>query len=127
MRVCDSFEAVNRSEAVVEHDNRRQFFRVRAGLRFTFAWDEGFELFRTVDLSASGAFVVQHTVNAQMPRKGQRGQCAFNLESMEIRCEAIVFRTSVNGFAVAFEDLTRAQQDRICGWIFRQQAAPCAS
>lgn len=108
-------------------DNRRQFFRVRAGLRFTFAWDDGFELFRTVDLSASGAFVVQHTVSTQMPKSGQRGQCAFNLESMEIRCEAVVIRTATNGFAVVFDELTRAQEDRICGWIFRQQALRCGS
>ena len=95
---------------------------MRAGLRFTFAWGECFELFRTTDLSASGVYVVTHVVRSPVPAAGMVGQCAFNLESMEIRCEARVIRSSVNGFAAQFVDLRPAQQDRVCGWIFRQQA-----
>lgn len=107
--------------------NRRHYFRVRAGLRFTFAWPDAFELFRTVDLSASGVYVVQHVVRSAMPALNTVGQCAFNLESMEIRCEARVTRLSANGFAAHFVDLAAAQQDRVCGWIFRQQARQRAS
>jgi hypothetical protein len=99
--------------------NRRRFFRVRAGLRFTFAWDGGFELFRTVDVSACGASVLRHVVNGAMPPLGTIGECAFNLESMEIRCAARVVRLFANGFAVDFIDVARAQEDRICGWAFR--------
>lgn len=101
--------------------NRRNFFRVRASLRFTFAWEGGFELFRTVDLSASGASVLKHVPAGAMPALGALGECAFNLESMEIRVAARVVRVSVNGFAVRFEAVPRAQEDRICGWCFRQE------
>lgn len=104
--------------------NRRRFFRVRARLRFTFAWEHGFELFRAVDLSASGAYVMRHVPNSPMPAVGTLGECAFNLESMEIRCEATVVRTATNGFAVKFERVPRAQEDRICGWVFRQETKP---
>lgn len=99
--------------------NRRRFFRVRAALRFTFAWDEGFELFRTTDVSACGASVIQHVHGGEMPTLGTVGECAFNLESMEIRCLAKVVRVYLNGFAVDFIDVARAQEDRICGWAFR--------
>ncbi|MFT3712687.1 MAG: PilZ domain-containing protein [Archangium sp.] len=99
--------------------NRRRFFRVRAGLRFTFAWDGGFELFRTTDVSACGASVLRHVVDSAMPALGTVGECAFNLESMEIRCLAKVVRVQLNGFAVDFIDVERAQEDRICGWAFR--------
>jgi c-di-GMP-binding flagellar brake protein YcgR len=101
--------------------NRRRFFRVRARLRFTFAWEGGFELFRSVDVSACGAYVVQHVPNCPLPLAGQQGECAFNLESMEIRCLATVVRSSANGFAVRFESVSRAHEDRICGWVFRQE------
>lgn len=102
--------------------NRRRFFRVHASLRFTFAWEGGFELFRTVDVSACGAYVVKHVTASAVPPMGTLGECAFNLESMEIRCEAKVVRASANGFAVEFGRVTRAQEDRICGWAFRQSA-----
>jgi hypothetical protein len=39
---------------------------------------------------------------------------------MEIRCLAKVVRVAANGFAVEFNSVTRAQEDRICGWAFRQ-------
>ncbi|MDP2275325.1 MAG: PilZ domain-containing protein [Archangium sp.] len=100
--------------------NRRRFFRVRASLRFTFAWEGGFELFRTVDLSASGAFVIRGD-EAVLPALGVVGECAFNLESMEIRTAARVVRVSADGFGVVFEGLSRAHEDRVCGWIFRQE------
>lgn len=101
--------------------NRRRFFRVRARLRFTFAWEGGFELFRTVDVSACGAYVVQHVANSPLPLAGQTGECAFNLESMEIRCTGTVVRVSANGFAVRFDQVARNHEDRICGWAFRQE------
>ena len=101
--------------------NRRNFFRVRASLRFTFAWEGGFELFRTVDLSACGAYVLKHVPAGAMPTMGALGECAFNLESMEIRLAARVVRVSTNGFAVRFDSVPRAQEDRICGWCFRQE------
>lgn len=101
--------------------NRRNFFRVRASLRFTFAWEGGFELFRTVDVSACGAYVLVHVPAGARPTLGTVGECAFNLESMEIRVAAEVVRVSSNGFAVQFHALPRAQEDRICGWAFRQE------
>lgn len=101
--------------------NRRNFFRVHAALRFTFAWDTGFELFRTIDVSASGASVARHVVDSALPSRGTVGECAFNLESMEIRCAATVVRVSPQGFAVRFEALPRVMEDRICGWAFRQE------
>jgi hypothetical protein len=101
--------------------NRRNFFRVRASLRFTFAWEGGFELFRTVDLSACGAFVMVHVPAGAVPTLGTEGECAFNLESMEIRVPATVVRVASNGFAVRFGELRLAHEDRICGWVFRQE------
>ncbi|MFO0595151.1 MAG: PilZ domain-containing protein [Myxococcaceae bacterium] len=100
--------------------NRRRFFRVRAALRFTFSWEGGFELFRTVDVSACGASVLRHVPNSPLPKLGSVGECAFNLESMEIRCAAKVVRVMSNGFAVDFEAVPVHQEDRICGWAFRQ-------
>jgi hypothetical protein len=102
--------------------NSRGFFRVQAKLRFTFAWDGGFELFRTVDISASGAYVLRHIPASPMPSFGAIGECAFNLESKEIRCEAQVVRAASNGFAVRFLRLSAANEDRICAWIFRQES-----
>ncbi len=101
--------------------NRRGFFRVRASLRFTFAWDGGFELYRTLNLSASGAYALCPTPQSPIPALGTQGECAFNLESMEIRAPATVVRHFTNGFGVEFAGLTRAQEDRICGWVFRQE------
>jgi c-di-GMP-binding flagellar brake protein YcgR len=101
--------------------NRRRYFRVRAGLRFTFAWEQGFELFRTVDLSASGAYVERHVPASPMPERGVLGECAFNLQSMEIRCVATVVRATADGFAVRFVELPLRMEDRICGWVFRQE------
>ena len=100
--------------------NRRRFFRVHAALRFTFSWEGGFELFRTVDVSACGAYVLRHVPKSPLPPLGAEGEAAFNLESMEIRCAAKVVRVSTNGFAVEFGTVSRAQEDRICGWAFRQ-------
>lgn len=102
-------------------ENRRSFFRVRASLRFTFAWEGGFELFRTADVSACGASVVVALPTGALPPVGTEGECAFNLESMEIRVTARVVRASARGFAVRFDPLPRAQEDRICGWAFRQE------
>ncbi|MFZ5440263.1 MAG: PilZ domain-containing protein [Myxococcota bacterium] len=101
--------------------NRRRFFRVPARLRFTFAWGERFELFRCNDLSAAGAYVVRHVPASPMPPRGAVGECAFNLESMEVRCLATVVRSTEVGFAVRFEQLPRHLEDRICGWVFRQE------
>lgn len=104
-------------------DNRRRFFRVRASLRFTFAWSDGFELYRTVDLSACGALVrLPPRREAKVPPLGVLGECAFNLESTEIRAQARVVRVTGTSFAVDFDELRPAQQDRICGWAFRQEA-----
>ena len=93
---------------------------MRASLRFTFAWEGGFELFRTVDLSAGGAFVLRGD-ELVLPALGAVGECAFNLESMEIRTAARVARVKAEGFGLVFEKLSRSHEDRICGWIFRQE------
>ncbi|HEY1088304.1 MAG TPA: PilZ domain-containing protein [Archangium sp.] len=103
-------------------ENRRRFFRVRANLRFTFAWDDGFELYRTIDLSASGALVrIPPMREVVVPASGTLGECAFNLESMELRALARVVRVTKSSFAVVFEALRPSQEDRICGWAFRQE------
>jgi c-di-GMP-binding flagellar brake protein YcgR len=99
--------------------NRRRFFRVKASLRFTFAWEGGFELFRTVDLSAAGAMVVR--TEGVLPAVGTVGECAFNLASMEIRTGAKVMRVEGDRFAVEFTGLSRAHEDQICAWVFRQE------
>lgn len=105
-------------------ENRRRYFRVHAALRFTFAWDGGFELFRTVDLSASGASVrITPVVAARVPPVGTQGECAFNLESVEIRALARVVRATKTVFAVDFEALSRAKEDRICSWALRHDEA----
>lgn len=103
-------------------ENRRRFFRVRASLRFTFAWADGFELYRTLDVSGCGALVrIPPMREVPVPPLGTLGECAFNLESMELRAAARVVRVSKSSFAVDFVDLKPAQQDRICGWAFRQE------
>jgi c-di-GMP-binding flagellar brake protein YcgR len=103
-------------------ENRRRFFRVRASLRFTFAWEDGFELYRTIDLSASGALVrIPPLREVVVPELGTVGECAFNLEAMELRASARVVRVTKSSFAVDFEELRAHQQDRICGWAFRQE------
>lgn len=103
--------------------NLRRFFRVRASVRFTFAWSQGFELFRTVDLSACGAYVERHVPGSTLPPVDELGECAFNLESKELRLSGRVVRVSPTGFAVQFENVSKANEDRICGWAFRQEAA----
>jgi c-di-GMP-binding flagellar brake protein YcgR len=104
-------------------ENRRRFFRVPASMRITFAWAEGFELYRTVDLSACGALVrVPPRAEVVLPPEGTRGEAAFNLESYELRVEARVTRVTKTTFALEFERVRPAQQDRICGWAFRQAA-----
>ena len=77
-------------------------------------------MFRTVDLSAGGAFVLR-VDEALLPALGVVGECAFNLESMEIRTAARVVRVSAEGVGMVFEGLSRAHEDRVCGWIFRQE------
>jgi c-di-GMP-binding flagellar brake protein YcgR len=102
--------------------NRRRFARVRARLRFTFTWAEHFELFTTEDLSASGALVARHVPKSPLPPLHTVGECAFNLDGVEIRAEARVVRLSRDGFAVKFNGLPRAVEDRIVGWVFRLEA-----
>jgi c-di-GMP-binding flagellar brake protein YcgR len=103
-------------------NNRRRFTRVRASLRFTLAWGDSFELFRTVDLSASGASLVCHVANSAMPPLHTAGQCAFNIDSVEVRVTAQVVRTWAGGYAVNFVGLSSALEDRIVAWVFRMQA-----
>lgn len=101
--------------------NRRRFFRVHAGLRFTFEWEGGIELFRTVDLSAGGAQLIAFELESSLPRRGAVGECAFRLEFLEVRCLARVVRTSATGFAVQFVRLPKGLEDRICRWALRRE------
>lgn len=114
-------------------ENRRRNVRIRAGLRFTFAWSDGkdpvtdeprefFELFRTVDVSAGGARVTQHVANGLRPRIGVTGQAAFVLDGVEVRTEATVVRALHDGFAVRFRSLSQPDESRVVAWIFRQEA-----
>jgi c-di-GMP-binding flagellar brake protein YcgR len=103
-------------------ENRRRFVRIPAQLRFTFAWPEGFELYRTVDVSAGGARVVHHVMGSPRPRPGTTGECAFNLDGVELRAAAVVVREHRDGFAVRFCALSQAQERRIVAWVFRQEA-----
>lgn len=118
-------------------ENRRRNVRIRAGLRFTFAWSDGkdpvtdeprefFELFRTVDVSAGGARVTPHIANGLRPRIGITGQAAFVLDGVEVRTEAMVVRAVGDGFAVRFRSLSQPDESRVVAWIFRQEALALA-
>lgn len=102
--------------------NRRRFARVRANLRFTLAWGEHFALFRSVDLSASGALVLRHDPEGVLPKVDEVGECAFNIDSTEVRTTARVVRLVPDGFAVRFEGLPRALEDKLVAWVFRHEA-----
>ncbi|MBE2251435.1 MAG: PilZ domain-containing protein [Myxococcus sp.] len=102
--------------------NRRRDVRIKASLRFTFAWDEAFELFRTVDVSAGGARVVHHASGSPQPPLGAEGECAFVLDGVEVRALAVVVREAADGFAVRFRALSPSTEQRIVAWIFRQEA-----
>ncbi len=103
--------------------NRRRFVRIRASLRFTFAWGaQSFELYRTVDLSAGGARVIHHVIGSARPPRGAEGECAFNLDGVELRTRAVVVRDHRDGFAVRFRWASRAHEDRVVAWVFRQEA-----
>ncbi len=104
-------------------ENRRADVRLRASLRFTFAWGEdSFELYRTLDLSAGGARVVHHVLGSPLPAVGIEGECAFVLDGQELRALARVIRHHPDGFVVRFVELTQPQESRIVAWIFRQEA-----
>ena len=114
-------------------ENRRRNVRIRASLRFTFAWSDGkdavtdeprefFELFRTIDVSAGGARVTQHVSGGLRPRVGVTGQAAFVLDGVEVRTEATVVRALNDGFAVRFRSLSQPDESRVVAWIFRQEA-----
>lgn len=102
--------------------NRRRFVRVRARLRFTFSWGDRFELYATQDLSASGALLVRHLPQSDLPPLDASGECAFNLDGVEIRSEARVVRVTRDGFAVRFTSLSARLEDRIAAWVFRAEA-----
>lgn len=106
--------------------NRRRFVRVRAQLRFTFAWSENFELYRTEDLSAGGAQARADAEQALLPPLGAEGECAFNIEGFEVRVAGRVVRAVPHGFAVRFVGLDRAVEDRLVGWVLRQEAQALA-
>jgi c-di-GMP-binding flagellar brake protein YcgR len=103
-------------------ENRRRFARVRASLRFTLAWGERFELFRTIDLSAAGALLVRHVPDSPMPLVDAEAECAFNIDSTEIRVNVLVVRSSRGHCAVKFVGLERRLEDRIASWVFRMEA-----
>ncbi len=107
-------------------DNRRRFVRVRATLRFTFAWaddrGEHFELFRTLDVSAGGLLLTRHVVGSVKPGLGVEGEGAFNVDSTEIRARAVVVRVTDDGFAVRLTNLPRHLEDKIVAWVFRIEA-----
>lgn len=102
--------------------NRRRFARVRARIRFTLSWGEHFELYATEDVSASGARLARHLPQSPLPPADTVGECAFNLDGTEVRCEARVVRVSRDGFAVRFQGLSRQLEDRIAAWAFRMEA-----
>lgn len=103
--------------------NRRKDVRIRASLRFTFAWgDDRFELFRTLDLSAGGARVVWHDGAGVGPLAGAEGECAFVLDGAEVRARAVVVRETKDGFACRFVGLSQPNETRIVAWVFRQEA-----
>ena len=106
--------------------NRRRFARVRARVRFTFSWAEHFELYATFDLSASGALLVRHLPQSPLPPVDTVGECAFNLDGWEVRCDARVVRVQRDGFAVRFARLPRGLEDRIAAWVFRMEAQALA-
>lgn len=101
--------------------NRRRAVRFRASLRFTFSWDEGFELFRTFDISTGGARVLHHVMASPRIRIGTHGEAAFVLDGVEVRTEAVVVRELDDGFAVRFVSIDQTAERRIAAWVFRQE------
>ncbi len=106
--------------------------RVKASLRFTYSWEETalvgegpaasyFELFRTIDLSAGGALVARHVVNSAFPRVGVTGECAFTIDSVEVRVAARVVAHRNGCYAVRFVALPEALEDKLVAWVFRQE------
>lgn len=95
-------------------------------MRFTFAWAadglDHFELFRTLDLSASGLLLTRHVAGSAMPRLGVVGECAFNIDSTEIRSQALVVRSTDEAYAVRLVSLPRHLEDKIVAWVFRIEA-----
>ncbi|MCA2978550.1 MAG: PilZ domain-containing protein [Myxococcaceae bacterium] len=102
--------------------NRRRYVRIKAALRFTFAWADGFEVYRTMDVSAGGARVYQSDKNGRRPAPGTQGECAFALDGVELRTVAVVVRHHRDGFAVRFLQLSQAQERSVVAWVFRQEA-----
>lgn len=102
--------------------NRRRFVRVRARLRFTFAWGEQFELYATEDVSASGALVRRVEPPLTLPGLGAEGECAFTVDGAEVRTGARVVRVARDGFAVRFLGLPRGLEDKLVAFVFRMEA-----
>jgi hypothetical protein len=102
--------------------NRRRFARVRARLRFTFAWGEAFELYQTEDVSGSGALLRRLEAPLALPPLAAEGECAFTIDATEVRTPARVVRLHADGFAVRFLGLPRHLEDRLVAWAFRLEA-----
>jgi c-di-GMP-binding flagellar brake protein YcgR len=102
--------------------NRRRFVRVRARLRFTYAWAEAFELYATLDVSASGALVRRVDAPMTLPPLGAEGECAFTVDATEVRTRARVVRVSEDGFAVRYLGMPRPLEDKLAAWAFRMEA-----
>jgi len=106
--------------------NRRRFVRVRARLRFTFAWDEQFELYTVEDVCASGVLVRRTEAPLTLPALGAVGECAFAIDASEVRTQARVVRLTRDGFAVRFLGLSRTTEDTLVAWVFRREAQALA-
>lgn len=103
--------------------NRRRFVRIDADLRCTFSWDAGFELYRTTNLSAGGVQLKHHVAVSPTPPLGTEGECALNLDGVELRTEADVVRLTSDGFVLRFVRLSLTQEQRLVSWVWKQEVA----
>jgi c-di-GMP-binding flagellar brake protein YcgR len=104
----------------------RRFKRVNAKFRCTFAWAENFELYVSVDVSAGGLLLSRSAPDQLVPPLKAACECAFNLESVEIRTPCEVVRVDVSSFAVKFTAMQRGVEDRMVAWVLRQEAQSMA-
>lgn len=95
---------------------------MHAAVRATFSWADQFEVYATENLSAGGAALRVTGLDQPLPPADVEGLCAFSLDDVELAMRATVVRQLPEGFALRFVGVPVAVQDRIAGWVFRQEA-----
>jgi hypothetical protein len=97
--------------------------RVPAALRIELTFPNGsVGIYFSHDFGANGALLKRADDDATIPPKGSYAQCSFHLGELEIRSRATVTRTSDADFAIRFVGMPHPLEDKIVGWVFRQDA-----